>query len=422
MEHRYSVSLDRARCNGCTHCMRVCPTQAIRVRGGHANILEDRCIDCGMCISICPRHAKKADTDPISRIHDYRYPIALPGPEFFGQFAGLKKPETLMQGLLGVGFADCCEVSLGADILSVRQRQLLERSSRFPLISASCPAVTELIRRDFPDLLPHILPVEPMEEIAARIARREFARKTGAEPEEIGIFYITPCPARATRKALHTGMERSNIDAVLSVMDVYGLLSAYKQPQEVNMISRASYSGLYWSIIGGESRALGEKESLAVDGIHDVIQVLEALEDGKFPELRFFEPMACKGGCVGGCLNFENPFVAQNRVRQLMEGAPRATMTSDEADALLEGDSVLLTRPVTEIPPQPLDDSFTEAMKKMARINRLTAAFPGLDCGSCGSPTCALLAEDVVRGNATELDCIFRLRQKMREYTKNDKS
>lgn len=421
MEHNYSVSLDKARCNGCTHCMRVCPTHAIRVRNGHAHVLENRCIDCGLCISTCPRHAKRADTDPVSRIHDYKYPIALPGPEFFGQFEGLKKPETLLQGLRGIGFADCYEVSRGADILSVKQRQLLEESRHFPVISASCPAVTELIRRDFPDLLPHILPVEPMEEIVARIARRDFARRKGVSPEDIGIFYITPCPARATRKSLHTGMNRSYIDGVLSVMDVYGLLSAHKQPLEAEVVSQASYFGLNWSIIGGESRVLREKESLAVDGIHDVIQVLEALEDGKFPELRFFEPMACKGGCVGGCLNFENPFVAKNRVRQLMEGLPRVYMTPGDADAQLEGDSVLLTQPIREIPPLPLDDNFAEAMKKMTRINQLTASFPGLDCGSCGSPTCACLAEDVVRGTATEMDCIFRLRQKMKEYNKNDK-
>ncbi len=36
-----------------------------------------------------------------------------------------------------------------------------------------------------------------------------------------------------------------------------------------------------------------------------------------------------------------------------------------------------------------------------------------IDCGSCGSPTCRALAEDIVRGYAKETDCIFKLREKI---------
>jgi len=39
---------------------------------------------------------------------------------------------------------------------------------------------------------------------------------------------------------------------------------------------------------------------------------------------------------------------------------------------------------------------------------------PGLDCGSCGSPTCRALAEDIVQGTASETDCVFRLREMVR--------
>ena len=47
----------------------------------------------------------------------------------------------------------------------------------------------------------------------------------------------------------------------------------------------------------------------------------------------------------------------------------------------------------------------------MEEINR---SLPGLDCGSCGSPSCRTLAEDIVRGQAVEMDCIFKLRDKLR--------
>ena len=39
--------------------------------------------------------------------------------------------------------------------------------------------------------------------------------------------------------------------------------------------------------------------------------------------------------------------------------------------------------------------------------------FPGLDCGSCGAPTCKALAEDIVRGGASETDCVYYLRENL---------
>ena len=40
---------------GCTNCIKRCPTQAIRVRDGKAQIITERCIDCGSCGAHLPR-------------------------------------------------------------------------------------------------------------------------------------------------------------------------------------------------------------------------------------------------------------------------------------------------------------------------------------------------------------------------------
>ena len=37
------------------------------------------------------------------------------------------------------------------------------------------------------------------------------------------------------------------------------------------------------------------------------------------------------------------------------------------------------------------------------------------DCGSCGAPTCNALAEDIVRGEASEEDCIIEMRRQINE-------
>ena len=43
----------------------------------------------------------------------------------------------------------------------------------------------------------------------------------------------------------------------------------------------------------------------------------------------------------------------------------------------------------------------------MGMVEELTEQLPGLDCGSCGAPTCRALAEDIVRGEADRTDCIY---------------
>lgn len=52
-------------------------------------------------------------------------------------------------------------------------------------------------------------------------ARREAAERSGLPPEEIGIFFISPCAAKVTDVRVPIGIERSNVDGVLAISDVY---------------------------------------------------------------------------------------------------------------------------------------------------------------------------------------------------------
>ena len=69
----HSVTLDKEKCKGCTKCIQLCPTQAIRVRNGKARIIKEKCIDCGECINVCPYHAKKGVTDKFEIINNFKY-------------------------------------------------------------------------------------------------------------------------------------------------------------------------------------------------------------------------------------------------------------------------------------------------------------------------------------------------------------
>ena len=60
-----------------------------------------------------------------------------------------------------------------------------------------------------------------------------------------------------------------------------------------------------------------------------------------------------------------------------------------------------------------LDEDIIRAMEMMSRMEEIREGLPGLDCGSCGAPTCRAMAEDIVRGKAKETDCIHKLKAKI---------
>lgn len=402
----HSVRLDEEKCEGCTNCIKRCPTEAIRVRNGKAHIISERCIDCGECIRICPHHAKYAECDSFNKILDYKYRVALPAPTLYGQFNNLDDVDYVLTALKSMGFDDTFEVSRGAELVSDATRLLMESGKlKKPVISSACPAVCRLIRVRFPQLIDHLLDLNsPMEE-AARLARIEAVEKTGLDPSEIGIFFLTPCPAKNTAVKQPLGIETSNVDGVVAIKSVYPVLfQQMDKVREPESMKQSGVIGVSWAGSGGESAALLRDQYLAADGTENVIKVLEELEDEKLNDIDFIELNACTGGCVGGVLTVENPFVARARLQRLRRYLPVSCnhLENDEIPKAMHWERPLEASSVLK-----LADNVIDAMKRMNELNELHERLPGLDCGTCGAPSCRALAEDIVRGLASEQDCVF---------------
>lgn len=415
----HSVRMDKDKCVGCMNCIKHCPTEAIRVRNGKANIIKEKCIDCGKCIAVCPHHAKYAQRESLENVKNFKYKIALPAPSLYGQFNNLDDVNFVLSGLKLLGFDEVFEVSRAAEIVShATRKKIKENKTGKPLISSACPAVCRLITVSYPTLIPQLLDVNAPMEIAAIMARENAVEKTGYKNDEIGVFFITPCPAKITAIKNPITLDKPVIDGAVAIKDIYPALVQQmgRLSKDENMLEDLQQSGrigVGWSTSGGESAALLCDNYLAADGIENVRAILDEVEDGKLDSMEFIELNSCTCGCVGGSLTAENPFIAKRRLQVLRKYLPVSCVkyTDEEPESKnLDWEKAPQANNIMR-----LADNIFDAMRIMGEINDLEAKLPKLDCGTCGAPSCKALAEDIVRGFADIHDCMFLTRNEYAE-------
>lgn len=419
--YEHSVLLDGSKCTGCTTCLKHCPTEAIRIQNGHAVINQTRCIDCGECIRLCPHQAKKAVFGKLENMKRFKYKIALPAPTLYGQFDNLDDVDYVLDGLLKIGFDDVFEVSKAAELVSAYTRLYLKTDGiKKPVISSACPVVVRLIGLRFPSLSDNILHMLPPMEVAARLAREKaLENNPDLKSEDIGVCFISPCPAKVSYVKNGFADYKSQVDEVVSISDIYFMLiSEMSKDNEIKSLCESGIIGIGWASSGGESTAIFNENYLAADGIDNIIRVLDQIENGNIPALEFIELNACPGGCVGGVMAMENPFVAKARLQSLRRYLPVSQNFIDSDHYIPE------TYLFNEIPEyQPitrLSDSMAQSMRMMADIQKIKDSLPGIDCGACGAPSCRAFAEDIVK-NISKIDgCLIMRELSRRKETDND--
>ena len=413
----HAVRLDSDKCTGCINCIKRCPTGAIRVRAGKAKVLKELCIDCGECIRVCPTHAMKAVYDHISISDGYEYKVALISPTIFGQIRNLEDLDYVLTAFKHIGFDDVFETSRAAELVSEATRKYMNSGAcEYPVISSACPAVVKLIQLKFPDLCGHILPLKSPMLIAAKMAKEEAIKKTGLSSDKIGIFYISPCTAEVTEAKNPIIDDNTDIDGVIGICEIYHqLVATMEKLDKVEPLANSGLIGVSWAIDGGESSALMSSHYLSADGIENITNVLEEIEEKRFKRLHFVELKACSAGCVGGVLTVKNPFMAKARTQILRKYLP-VSMNHIENDEIPT--EMFLKSSINPVDGMKLSDNLFEALAIIQKIDDVEKKLPGLDCGACGSPSCKSFAEDVVLGYSNENDCVFIMREQVQNFAK----
>jgi anti-sigma regulatory factor (Ser/Thr protein kinase) len=365
-------------CNGCLDCLKACPTRALRVWDKKPRILEALCIECTACIAICKRtvfvirdsyQKEEAGRSTVESVHDT---LIIPRA-FLTQFGHRIAPRSVMAALRNLGYQDIRFSEEWEEALRLTVRRYAAEQSVRPVISPICPAVVNLIESQFPSLIEQMAPfLTPIES-----AVEAYSLQTAT--------FVAACPSQ------HTLLARSDLSSRLRVL------------------SPAELTARVLPLISGQSETARKEQKppprspepdteelqiLQAWGMETVIDILEKAERGPVGDFHVLELGGCINGCYGTPLFRENPFIARSRwLASRLGGRMNVSAAAQKSSYLAR-------------PGMRLDEDMGEAIKKLARINELTASLPGRDCGACGAPTCSSMAEDIVMGRQPGSRCV----------------
>lgn len=125
-----SITVDSSKCNGCTLCVKACPTQAIEVKDKLATITLEACTFCGACVSSCRFNAISIDIDkqPVEDLSKYK------GVWVFGeQRHGKVAPVVFELVNIGRSLADARNTELAVVILGHNLNEAVEDLASYPI-------------------------------------------------------------------------------------------------------------------------------------------------------------------------------------------------------------------------------------------------------------------------------------------------
>ncbi len=190
----HALKILENKCTGCVHCMRVCPTDAIRIFSGKAHVDQNRCVDCGECLNACPMNAIVVEQDDFNKIFSFEIRALLVPAMLIGQFPEDIVESQILTALHELGFTHIFEVETVVPFLNEIYIDYQEKTNKKPLISSFCPAIVRLIQVRFPSLVGNITELKAPLDIAALYVRNLLERKKRKKDKDknVGVFYVTP--------------------------------------------------------------------------------------------------------------------------------------------------------------------------------------------------------------------------------------
>ena len=424
-----SIRTITANCKDCYKCVRYCPMKAIRVVGGHAEVIDELCVGCGTCVRKCPQGAKQV-ADSRGAVWELlasgTQVILSVAPSFVASFTGASAV-SFAAAARKLGFAEVFETAEAAQYVALRSLETVD-SCASPAIATSCPVVVNLVERYYHHLLDHLVPVASPMITHGRMIK-------SCRGPEVKVVFAGPCIAKKDEAA--RAETSGAIDAVLTFEELRDMFEqAGIDPASATSGTTAgstagstadttsdgtaapgAASGPYagrarlFPLEGGMMVTAGVPSDmiggpdLCVTGMDNVIALLDNLH--RQAGVRLVEIMACPGGCIEGP-GVSSEIDAWSRKRMVMEYARQASAgladvgLAPPSPALLQ---VGFARREVDL----LEPTEEDIRAILARTDKLSPS-DELNCGACGYDSCREKAVAVFRGLAEVEMCIPYMR------------
>ncbi|MCK5782487.1 MAG: 4Fe-4S binding protein [Flavobacteriales bacterium] len=418
----HAIHINVEKCIACSHCVKVCPTEALHIWDGHSNLDPERCIDCDECYRVCPVGAIQVEDDGLSQIENFTTKVALIPSVFMGQFPIHVKAREVFKAIQTLGFTYVYEVEEGSQLVEELFKEKIDSNEKSPYISSFCPAVLRLIQVNFPQFTDNIINLKTPVDITATSVRKQLELKN---KENIGVFYFTPCSAKITSLKAPIGEEESELDGVINMDSVFNKIQAilnnqifiHKKNKKEISNNAIQPDHILWSLTGGEIKNL-QGTCLSIDGIKNIISFLDRIETRGCHEIDFLEMKGCDQGCAGGILTPQNRFITAQRLRNRAKYYSDFYSENPDKSPIHHTDGISFDEVKTnEIKPRSIvkfDSDPMKALLKMQKTQEISRKLPSLDCVACGYPTCKSLTRNIIEGNA-ELEYCFIYQRKAEE-------
>jgi Na+-translocating ferredoxin:NAD+ oxidoreductase RNF subunit RnfB/anti-sigma regulatory factor (Ser/Thr protein kinase) len=414
--HPISLHASAELCRDCRACLAACPTKAMRVREGSPSVLEHLCVDCDECIAACPFEALSVrdEVASLDDLKDRAEMVLVVPPALLCSCGADHSPLSVWLALNELGFAQVMVSEPQEEaLLEATLAWATERDHPTPAISPCCPAVVNLIELRFPSLAAHLAPFSsPWEAVQTACADRPVAYVVSCPGQRSALIAVTSDSSgepASPQECLLPSVVRQAVMEKLSRGEVRAAHAGAEQPVLARTDAARPDLGLVDAAQSGPARPAAEQTSaaLTVTGATHVTAVLERIEDGLLTDISVVRPFMCDGGCFGSPLFSEDHHLATRRWAQgrtaVLALIPPGICGPSRRTPVSVASSPLVTprrRPFSARRGVRLDADMNRAIEKLGRLQAIIESLPGRDCGACGAPTCAALAEDVVMQRA----------------------
>lgn len=417
------VRFHEERCTGCAECLKVCPTNAIRIRRQKSVRFVDQCIGCAACLRVCPAGAVSSTTQLPESIGRDHVAIALVSPVLYAQFPSIM-PGGVLMALRQMGFHHTVDMSFFSEMFEFAaaefvRRNRTSREAPWPLISPACPVVVRLIAFQFPSLLPHLLPVLRPVRLMTREIKERIIPEYENQKQKVILYYINPCPTLTSSTLRIDPCRPRPAEMAIGINDIYPALKP--QVEKVLASDRIPFSwtrfefetcstadAAFAAMSGGEITRMEIDNSLAVHGLKETVDYLNKIEMGLLKDIEYIEFRTCREACLGGALTVVDKYIAKRHVQKMVatfgmgRRLPRDVLLRqyEQGRFKLEKSPEVLRRFFSSRKP-------TLSLADAERIEQLVAELGNHNCGACGAPDCRTFAEDVVHGQAALTNCVW---------------